>query len=184
MNPNMSQSLPLLSNDEIREILVKRVDHQKQAVGIVAGIIEPNGRRVVAYGKLAHDDPRMLDGDTIFDVGSISKVYTSLVLSYMVSRNEITLDDPAAQYFPGNGRMPERSGKAITLLDLSTHTSGLPHLPSNLKPKDPRNPYAGYSVDDLYQFLSSYTLPRDPGSEFEYSNLGAGLLGRLLAWRA
>jgi len=184
MNPNMSQSLPLLSNDEIREILVKRVDHQKQAVGIVAGIIEPNGRRVVAYGKLAHGDPRMLDGDTIFEVGSISKVFTSLVLADMVCRNEITLDDPAAQYLPENVRMPERSGKAITLLDLSTHTSGLPHLPSNLKLKDPRNPYPGYSVDDLYQFLSTYTLPRDPGSEFEYSNLGAGLLGHLLAWRA
>ena len=80
--------------------------------------------------------------------------------------------------------MPERSGKSITLLDLSTHTSGLPRLPSNLKPKDPRNPYADYSVEDLYQFLSSYELPRDPGSEFEYSNLGGGLLGHLLAFRA
>ena len=149
MNPNMSQSLPLLSNDEIREILVKRVDHQKQAVGIVAGIIEPNGRRVVAYGKLAHGDPRMLDGDTIFEVGSISKVFTSLVLADMASRNEVTLDDPAAKYLPENVRMPERSGKSITLLDLSTHSSGLPHLPGNLKPKDARNPYAGYSVYDL-----------------------------------
>ena len=80
--------------------------------------------------------------------------------------------------------MPERSGKSITLLDLSTHSSGLPRLPGNLKLKDPRNPYADYSVDDLYQFLSGYTLPRDPGSEFEYSNLGAGLLGHLLAYRA
>ena len=80
--------------------------------------------------------------------------------------------------------MPERSGKSITLLDLSTHTSGLPRLPGNLKPKDPRNPYADYSVDDLYEFLSGYTLPRDPGSEVEYSNLGGGLLGHLLAYRA
>jgi CubicO group peptidase (beta-lactamase class C family) len=79
--------------------------------------------------------------------------------------------------------MPERSGKSITLLDLSTHTSGLPNVP-NLKLKDPTNPYAGYSVDDLYQFLSGYELQRDPGSEFEYSNLGAGLLGHLLAYRA
>jgi CubicO group peptidase (beta-lactamase class C family) len=82
--------------------------------------------------------------------------------------------------------MPERSGKSITLLDLSTHSSGLPRLPSNLfgKPKDPANPYAGYTVDDLYEFLSGYTLPRDSGSEFEYSNLGAGLLGHVLAHRA
>jgi CubicO group peptidase (beta-lactamase class C family) len=80
--------------------------------------------------------------------------------------------------------MPERSGKSITLHDLSTHSSGLPRLPTNLKPKDLSNPYADYTADDLYQFLSGYILPRDPGSELEYSNLGAGLLGHLLASRA
>jgi CubicO group peptidase (beta-lactamase class C family) len=102
----------------------------------------------------------------------------------MVNRKEVALDDPAAKYLPDHAKMPERSGKSITLHDLSTHTSGLPGLPSNMKPKDLRNPYADYSVDDLYQFLSGYELPRDPGSEFEYSNLGGGLLGHLLAYRA
>src|SRR5213078_618152 len=99
MNPN-TQSLPVPSNEEIREILVKRIDRQKQAVGIVVGVIEPNGRRVVAYGNLANGDPRTLDGDTIFEIGSISKVFTSLVLADMVSRNEVNLDDSAAKYLP------------------------------------------------------------------------------------
>ena len=184
MNPNIFQPLTVLGTDEIREILVKRVDQQKQAVGIVVGVIEPDGRRVVAYGNLANGDPRTLDGDTIFEIGSVTKVFTSLLLADMVNRKEVALDDPAAKYLPENVRMPERNGKSITLLDLSTHSSGLPRLPSNLKPKDLRNPYADYSVDDLYQFLSGYTLPRDPGSEFEYSNLGGGLLGHLLAYRA
>jgi serine-type D-Ala-D-Ala carboxypeptidase/endopeptidase len=179
MNP-----ITVLNSDEIREILVKRVDQQKQAVGIAVGVIEPNGRRVVASGNLASGDPRILDGDTIFEIGSVSKVFTSLVLADMVNRNEVTLDDPAAKYLPENVRMPERSGKSITLLDLCTHSSGLPNIPNNLKPRDPRNPYADYRADDLYQFLSGYELPRDPGSEFEYSNLGAGLLGHLLAYRA
>ena len=182
MNPNI-QPLSVLDNEAIREILVKRIDQQKQAVGIVVGVIEPTGRRVVAYGNLANGDPRPLDGDTIFKIGSISKVFTSLLLADMVNRKEVALDDPAAKYLPEEVKMPERSGKCITLLDLSTHSSGLPPLP-NLKPNDPRNPYAGYGVDDLYQFLSGYTLPRDPGSEFEYSNLGAGLLGHVLAYRA
>jgi len=168
----------VLSTDEIREILVKRVDQQKQAVGIVVGVIEPDGRRVVAYGNLANGDPRTLDGDTIFEIGSISKVFTSLLLADMVNRKEVALDDQAAKHLPEDVKMPERSGKSITLLDLSTHSSGLPPLPGNLKPE------VGYSMDDLYQFLSSYTLPRDPGSEYEYSNLGAGLLGHLLACRA
>jgi len=178
MNANIFQPLPVPSTDEIREILVKRVDQQKQAVGIVVGVIDPNGRRVVAYGNLANGDPHTLDGDTIFEIGSITKVFTSLVLADMANRKEVTLDDAAAKYLPENVKMPERSGKSITLLDLSTHSSGLPPLPSNLKPE------ADYSMEDLYQFLSGYTLPRDPGSEYEYSNLGAGLLGHLLACRA
>jgi len=184
MNPNIFRPLPIPSDDEIREILVKRIDQQKQAVGIVVGVIEPAGRRVIAYGNLAYGDPRTLDGDTIFEIGSVTKVFTSLLLADMVNRKEVALDDPAAKYLPDNVKMPERNGKSITLLDLSTHTSGLPRLPGNMKPKDPHNPYADYSMDDFYQFLSGYTLPRDPGSELEYSNLGAGLLGHLLAYRA
>jgi hypothetical protein len=57
-------------------------------------------------------------------------------------------------------------------------------FPTNMKPKDLRNPYADYRVDDLSQFLSGYTLPRDPGSEFEYSNLGGDCFDHLLAYRA
>jgi D-alanyl-D-alanine-carboxypeptidase/D-alanyl-D-alanine-endopeptidase len=133
---------------------------------------------------LANADPGPVDGDTIFEIGSVTKVFTSLVLADMVQRKEVALDDPAAKYLPENVRMPQRNGKSITLLDLSAHSSGLPSLPGNLNRKDAANPYADYSVNDLYQFLSGYTLPRDPGSEVEYSNLGAGLLGHLLAYRA
>jgi CubicO group peptidase (beta-lactamase class C family) len=190
MNPNIFQPFAVPRTDEIREILAKRVEQQKQALGMVVGVIEPDGRRVVAYGKLANGDPRPLDGDTIFEIGSVSKVFTSLLLADMVNRKEVDLDDPAAKYVPENVRMPERNGKSITLLDLSTHSSGLPLLPGNLKMNltqgqiDAANPYAFYSADDLYQFLSGYTLPRDPGSEFEYSNLGAALLGHVLTYRA
>jgi len=175
MNPNTFEPLPALTTGEIREILVKRVDQQKQAIGIVVGVIEPAGRRVVAYGNLAKGDARTLDGDTVFEIGSVTKLFTSLLLADMVNRKEVALDDPAAKYLPENVGLPERNGKSITLLDLATHSSGLPPLPGNLKPETP------YSMEDLYQFLSGYTLPRDPGSEYEYSNLGAGLLGHLLS---
>ena len=114
MNPNTSEPITVPSTDEIREILVKRIDQQKQAVGIVVGVIRPNGRRVVAYGNLAKGDPRTLDGDTIFEIGSISKVFTSLLLAEMVNRKEVALDDPAAKYLPEHVRMPQRSGKSIT----------------------------------------------------------------------
>src|SRR6516162_9492921 len=119
MNPNI-QPLSVPDNERIREILVKRIDQQKQAVGIVVGVIEPKGRRVVAYGNLANGDPRTVDGDTIFEIGSITKVFTSLLLADMANRKEVALDDPSTRYLPENVKMPERNGKSITLLDLST----------------------------------------------------------------
>jgi len=175
---------PVPPDSEIRKILVERVDTFHQGVGIVVGVVEPQGRRVVAYGSLNQGDPRPLNGDTIFEIGSATKVFTSLLLADMVQRGEVALTDPVAKYLPAGVKVPERGGRAITLVDLSTHTSGLPRLPSNFQPKDPANPYADYSTQQLYQFLSSYQLPRDIGSRFEYSNLGGGLLGHALARRA
>ena len=174
---------PIPPDAEIRRILAERVDNQ-QSVGIMVGVIETAGRRVIAYGSLAKNDKRPLNGDTIFEIGSATKVFTSLLLADMVQRGEVALTDPVAKYLPATVKMPERAGRAITLEDLSTHTSGLPRMPANLAPKDPANPYADYSVEQLYQFLSSYQLTRDIGAQYEYSNLGGGLLGHVLARRA
>ena len=120
----------------------------------------------------------------MFEIGSVTKVFTALLLADMVRRGEVALDDPVAKYLPAEVKVPTRAGRSITLLDLATHTSALPRLPDNFQPKDPTNPYADYSVEQLYQFISSYQLTRDIGATFEYSNLGAGLLGHALARRA
>jgi D-alanyl-D-alanine-carboxypeptidase/D-alanyl-D-alanine-endopeptidase len=176
---------PLVPSDsEIRTILAQRVDKFHQSVGIVVGMIGTDGRKVVGYGSLEKGDPRMLNGDTVFEIGSVTKVFTSLLLSDMVQRGQVALTDPISKYLPAGVKVPQRNGKQITLMDLASHTSGLPRLPSNLKPKDPANPYADYSVALLYEFLSSYELPRDIGSKYEYSNLGGGLLGHVLTLRA
>jgi len=177
-------SSPVPSNEEIRKILTQRVDEAKQSVGIVVGVIEPSGRRTVSYGALAKGDTRPLNGDTVFEIGSVSKVFTSLLMSDMVQRGEVSLTDPISKYLPVTVKVPERGGRVITLQDLSTHTSGLPRMPNNFMPKDLENPYADYSVEQMYQFLSGYTLPRDIGAQYEYSNLGGGLLGHLLSRRA
>jgi serine-type D-Ala-D-Ala carboxypeptidase/endopeptidase len=182
MGQNSSSAPP--TDSEIREMLVQRIDVQKQSVGIVVGIIDANGRRFVSYGSLSKDTKRVPDGNTVFEIGSITKVFTSLLLADMVQRGEVSLSDPVSKYLPATVKMPERNGKQITLEDLATHTSGLPRLPTNLNPKDPANPYADYSAEQLYQFLSSYQLTRDIGSKYEYSNLGGGLLGHVLARRA
>ena len=172
------------TEQEIRRILSDRIDIAKQSVGLVVGIIDQKGRRIISAGSLDQNDKRLLNGDTVFEIGSITKVFTSLVLTDMVQRGEVALSDPIGKYLPKDLKTPERGGKAITLLDLSTHFSGLPRLPGNLAPRNPTDPYADYSVENLYQFLTGYTLPRDPGEKWEYSNLGSGLLGHLLSLRA
>lgn len=172
------------SESQIRDLLIERIDKQHQSVGIVVGVIDSTGRKIISYGSLDTGDKRVLNGDTIFEIGSVTKVFTSLLLADMVQRGDVALTDPVAKYLPHDVKMPERNGHPITLVDLATHTSGLPRLPSNLDPKDETNPYADYSVEQLYQFLSDYQLTRDPGSQYEYSNLGGGLLGHALARRA
>jgi D-alanyl-D-alanine-carboxypeptidase/D-alanyl-D-alanine-endopeptidase len=172
------------SDAEIRPILAERIDLQKQGVGIVVGVIDPHGRRIVAYGAPEKGDKRPLDGDTLFEIGSITKVFTALLAADMAQRGEVKLDDPIQKYLPPTVKIPERGGKQITLIDLATHTSGLPRMPENFRPKDPNRPYADYTVDALYSFLSSYELRRDIGIKYVYSNLGFGLLGLGLAQRA
>ncbi|HTI03760.1 MAG TPA: serine hydrolase, partial [Gemmatimonadales bacterium] len=123
-------------------------------------------------------------GTAVFEIGSITKVFTASVLADMVARGEVRLDDPVAKYLPASVHVPSYGGKQITLVDLATQSSGLPRLPTNFAPRDSTNPYADYTVAQLYAFLSSYQLPRDVGATYEYSNLGMGLLGHALALRA
>jgi CubicO group peptidase (beta-lactamase class C family) len=171
-----------LSDSAIAEIVRERVESGQQAA-IVVGILENGARRVIAAGtRVAGGDS--VDAQTVFEIGSITKVFTATLLAAMVQRGEVRLDDPIAMYLPPTVRVPSRNGRQITLLDLATQHSGLPRLPGNLRPADEENPYADYTVEKLHAFLSGYTLPRDPGEKFEYSNLGVGLLGHVLARRA
>ena len=180
--PRTAAAERLAPNAEVLAILKERVE-SKRSAGIVVGILDEGGRRVIAYGNAGSTD-RPLDGNSVFEIGSVTKVFTSALLADMVRRGEVKLEDPASKYLPASARLPSRSGKEITLLDLATQTSGLPRLPGNLAPKDPTNPYADYTVEQLYDFLSHYTLTRDIGEKYEYSNLGVGLLGHVLSRKA
>jgi CubicO group peptidase (beta-lactamase class C family) len=160
-------------------IIKQRVD-EKRSAGIVVGLLDPDGRtRIVAYGDPGPGQPP-LDGNTVFEIGSISKVFTATVLSALVKEGKVKLDDPVQKYLPATVRLPTRNGKQITLGSLSEQNSGLPRMPTNFRPRDATNPYADYDVPLMYEFLSGYQLTRDPGQQFEYSNLGVGLLGHVL----
>ncbi len=151
--------------------------------GLVVGLVDANGRtRVIARG--VERPGRPLDARSVFEIASISKVFTASILADMVAKGEVRLEDPIAKYLPAGVKVPQRAGKQIRLVDLSTQSSGLPRLPDNLRPKDPSNPYADYTVAQMYEFLGRYQLPRDIGAQYEYSNFGVGLLGHVLALRA
>ena len=169
--------------EDARTALAARVTAGKE-VGVIVATIDAVGRDAAAFGKVAKERPRAPDADTVFEIGSITKVFTSLVLADMIERGEVNADTPVADLLPKTANVPSRDGRQITLLDLSMQMSGLPRVPLNLMPADGANPYADYTPRKLYEFLSGYTLKRDPGEKYEYSNLGAGLLGHALALKA
>ena len=169
--------------DSVQAILATRIE-RGGAVGLALGVTDAGQPRVMTAGRRAGAGSPAIDARTVFEIGSVSKVLTTTLLAEMVVRGEVALEDPVQKFLPDSVRMPSRDGREITLLDLATASSGLPRLPGNMKPADPANPYADYGVDELYAFLSGYTLPRAPGAAYEYSNLGMGLLGHVLSLKA
>ena len=170
--------------DAIRAYLQRYVETLKINAGIVVGLVDEHGSSVIGCGKLDNDTDQEVNGDTLFEIGSVTKTFSGLLLQDMVERGEMKLDDPVAKYLPESVKIPTYHGKDITLLQLATHTSGLPREPDNLDPKRAEDPCSDFTVEKLYVFLASYKLTRDPGTEFEYSNPGIGLLAHAIAVKA
>jgi D-alanyl-D-alanine-carboxypeptidase/D-alanyl-D-alanine-endopeptidase len=178
------RSTTLPSNASVRKLLAERViaitGGDNVGVGIVVGIIGPNGRRVISYGQTGAKNQTRFDGDTVFEIGSVGKVFTALLLADMASRHEISLTDPVTKFLPSTVIIPERNGHPITLTDLATHTSGLPFMPGDVSSFNA----AEEPASQFYKFLAQYQLKSDPGTEWDYSNLGYWLLGQALVARS
>jgi D-alanyl-D-alanine-carboxypeptidase/D-alanyl-D-alanine-endopeptidase len=166
----------------IRDVLKQAVGGNENVAGMVAVVVDHVGTRMATYGSSGVPHLAM-DGDTVFEIMSITKVLTSLLLADMVARGEVAFDDPVATYLPLT--LHER-GRPITLLDLATYTSGLPNMPGNVRPDwyAIPNPMSDYTEAKLFEFLAHYVPKYEPGTHYEYTNLGFGLLGIALARRA
>lgn len=178
------QSLPTLpTDDRIRDILIQRVDVERRNAGIVVGIVSSGGRRIIVRGSTGRPDGAELSGGTVFEIGSVTKVFTSLLLADMVQRGEVRLEDSVSSHLPvkvGSG-----STRTITLVDLATHTAGFPLWPSGIPAtRDGALSMATYSVERLYEYLASFEVPADVGAKWAYSNVDAGVLGLALAHRS
>jgi serine-type D-Ala-D-Ala carboxypeptidase/endopeptidase len=143
--------------------------------GVAVGVEQHGTRRIFVYGPVKEN--------SIFEIGSISKTFTSLILAQMVEQHKLTLDEPVRELLPP-GTVAKPNGAEVTLLDLADQHSGLPRLPDNFHPADPENPYADYNAAKLYEYVAQHGLAKPAEARFNYSNLGLGLLGQALGNRA
>ncbi len=147
-------------------------------VGVVVGVVKHGERRVIAFGTARPD--------SIFQIGSISKTFTGLLLAQMVVEGNVRLDEPLRELLPA-GTVARPVGPEITLLDLATHHSGLPPMPDDFNSSrfpSPAAAFANYHAADLYASIAKHGVARRGSPEFDYSNLGFALLGEALRVRA
>lgn len=171
----------------LTELIERHASPLVEGDGVVAmsvGVIAEKRSGTKAFGRMGLDDKTTPDAQTIYEIGSVSKVFTALLLADLVERGKAKLKTPVADLLPEGYAVPKHEGTPITLRDLATHRSALPRLPVGFVPADLSNPYADFSMDDLRKSLAATKLDRQPGTKYAYSNLGAGLLGFALAEHA
>ncbi len=166
--------------------IVSSLDVRPQNTGLIVGVVKDGQLSVFGYGRASQANGEPPTGDTIFEIASITKVFTASLLSILIADGLLNLEDAVCNLVPALSHLPPE----ITLGRLATHTAGLPKMPSNLLPsmlKNRNDPFAAYTEADLLAYLSKYQ-PRRTGESAEpvylYSNLGYALLGYTLAQRA
>ena len=167
----------LLMPPSVEQVIQERVNNGRYPAMVVALVDGPQSG-LFTYGQLP--DGASPTVDTAFEIGSITKTFTAVLLAEEVQSGRVHLEDPVATELP-DFAIPQRNGRQITPGELAMQCSGLPRLPDNLRPANLANPYAGYDAGKLKSFLGRYMLTRDPGASYEYSNLGFALLGYALA---
>ncbi len=170
------------SHSERVDDLVRPLLGQNAVVGCVVGVFDDGAREVYGYGRVKREVDQPPNGDTIYEIGSVTKAFTGTLLADMVNRHELALETPLQSLMPPGVELQIIKDHPITLVDVASQSSGYPRLPDNLVPSDPANPYADYSAKLMFEFLAKYKLLRPPG-QYEYSNFAVGMLGHVLAMR-
>ncbi len=168
--------------DDVRIEIEKRINNQL-SIGIVVGLIDTNGTSFYSFGRSSLDGNDPINEDSVFQIASVTKLFTGDLMADSISRGEVSETDPLEKYLPPGITVPSWGGRSMTLLDLATHTAGLPTTPDNFVTEDTANPYADFDTQALYAGINGTELSRKPGTEHEYSNFGFGLLGHALANR-
>lgn len=167
-------------DNDIRRILAERIDFYERGVGIVVGVIDVNGRRIISHGYADRDRAQPVTADTIFELGSVTKVFTALLLADMVRRGEVKLNDPVSKFLPKS--VPDRPGREISLKDLATYTFGLSW---SLAGPTERNSYglADNRFTHPADFSAALRWPDNLTRRYRDADIGYGVLGYALARR-
>lgn len=174
--PVSAADFPLVMNRDIAPMLGEfRLAATNGGAGLVIGVSTRGVRRVVTYGTATPD--------SLFEIGSITKTFTGLLLAQMAVKGRLDIRDPVRDLLPP-GTVLRSKGFEATLLDLATHHSGLPSMPDNTGPADRRESFTNYHAADLYDYIKRHGLERPANPEFSYSNVGYAILGAALTARA
>jgi D-alanyl-D-alanine-carboxypeptidase/D-alanyl-D-alanine-endopeptidase len=174
--PVLAQEAAMPSDGDVAQILGDRIGRDQANVGIAVAIVEDGQTRFISHGTVALDDPTAVDEKTLFEAGSITKTFTSLLLAQLALTSVIDIDAPISAYLPEGTVLP-KSEQPITAFTLATHTAGLTGLPQSISGKGLDNPYEDASREAFFSWLAETDLARPVGEAFEYSNAGAALLG-------
>lgn len=151
--------------------------------GISIGILQKGTRNYYGYGETLLGSREIPGKYALYEIGSISKTFTGILLARQYETGNLHPDSCISNGLPDSLVRMQWKEKAITATMLSNHTSGLPSLPLNFKSRKGYNeadPYKGYTDTMLYHYFTTFKPYREPGKNFEYSNMGVGLLGLLL----
>ncbi len=176
--PNAARAVDALETAPTEALLRARI--QDRGVGLVA--VQVQGERVDlnVQGRARVDAPEALRSDALFEIGSITKTFTALLLADAVVRGQLALTDPVEAALPQGSRLRDMAGAPVRWVDLATQRSGLPRLPSNWQTSTPSDPYNDYGEPQLLAFLRGFAPSVERGARYEYSNVGFGLMGYAL----
>src|SRR5579863_783980 len=181
--PKFDAAMPPVAAADLESVLAKDLAKALESgelapstgAGVSIGVVQHGSRHVFTFGAAKTD--------SVFEIGSITKTFTGLILAQMVEQGKVKFDDPVRELLPAN-TVSKPAGAEITLISLATQHSGLPRMPDNFKPASNENPYVDYHAAEMYAFLAQHGVALPDKAGFLYSTFGFGLLGQALSVRA
>lgn len=172
-----------LPQEQLQGQMEQMAFQMSRVPGMMIGIVSGKDEALLCYGEMAKGNGTAPSAETLWPIGSVSKVFTTQILAAMVAKGEVKLTDPLEMYLPKGTKVPEKDGRKITLLDLATHTAGLPRTIISEEEYEKAGDYANpaYAMDRALAWLGKNQLTHAPGTHYQYSNYGFGLLGQALA---